>query len=161
MQVEHLFGGSALASVDPDGRVRLPHFVMSVAARRAEDGALVIAAHEADPCLTAYDRAFRRALFADSERLRLADPEGGDVHRRRARRAFGLSEEAELEDGASLLPPMMRRLGRIDDVALFVGTGGTVEIWNPHLAAGSGDPALEEMARWRLDHGPHHRGKEH
>jgi hypothetical protein len=47
---------------------------------------------------------------------------------------------------------MVRRMGRIEGLALFVGTGGAFEIWNPELAAASGDPALAELARWRLGH---------
>lgn len=154
MYIEHFFGGSALKAVGRDGRVRLPRFVRTVAGRRAGDGALVIGVHDSDPCLTAYDRGFRGALFADAERARLREEEtGGDSHRRRARRAFGLTEEAEVDPaGTILLPAMMRRFGRIEGLALFVGTGGSVEIWNPELAAESDDPALSELARWRLDH---------
>lgn len=154
MQIEHFFGGSALKPVGSDGRVQLPRFVRTVAERRAGDGPLVIGMHDSDPCLTAYDRGFRKALFADSERIRLReDDAAGESHHRRARRAFGLTEEAEVDAaGRVVLPALMRRLGRIEGLALFVGTGGAVEIWNPQLAAGSGDPALSELARWRLDH---------
>ena len=46
---------------------------------------------------------------------------------------------------------MMRRRGKIEDLALFVGTGGTFEIWNPHLALESGDADLRELAAFRLE----------
>lgn len=150
--MEHLFAGSGLAEVDGTGRLKLPRFVRAVAERRSGDRRLVFAPHESDPCLTGYDPAFRRALFADSERRRLAE-EGAAPERaaRRARRAFGLAEEADYRaDGTIRLPAMARGLGRIERQALFVGTGAAFEIWNPELAARSGDPALAELARWRL-----------
>jgi MraZ protein len=46
---------------------------------------------------------------------------------------------------------MMRRKGRIEDQALFVGVGGTFEIWNPKLALESGDTDLRELAAFRLE----------
>jgi MraZ protein len=45
----------------------------------------------------------------------------------------------------------MRRKGRIEDLALFVGVGGTFEIWNPRLALESGDQDLRELAAYRLE----------
>jgi DNA-binding transcriptional regulator/RsmH inhibitor MraZ len=153
VHLDHLFGGSALAPVGGDGRVKLPRFVRETAVRRSEDRTLVLGPHDADPCLTGYDRPYRRMLFADTERLRLTGEAGPAEAPRRARRTFGLTEEAPWsEDGTIRLPAMVRRMGRIEELALFVGTGGAFEIWNPKLAAESGDPALAELARWRLGH---------
>jgi MraZ protein len=53
--------------------------------------------------------------------------------------------------GRIILPPMMRRKGQIEDQALFVGVGGTFEIWNPKLALESGDAELRELAAFRLE----------
>ena len=53
--------------------------------------------------------------------------------------------------GRIILPPMMRRKGRIEELALFVGVGGTFEIWNPHLALESGDDDLRDLAAYRLE----------
>lgn len=158
MQIDHFYGGSALAPVDGQGRVRLPRFVRDVAARRSDAPVVVLGPHESDSCLTGYDPAYRRALFEDAERLRLRDESAGaGAHHGRARRTFGLTEQAQIDSGGRItLPPMARRLGQIGDLALFVGTGGAWEIWNPHLAAESGDPALAELARWRLGHDQPH-----
>ena len=132
--------------------MRLPRFVREVAARRSDSRSIVIGAHESDACLTGYDPAYRQTLFAETERLRLRD----EPHHGRARRAFGFTEQAEIDAaGRIAIPEMIRRYGRIDDLALFVGTGGAFEIWNPHLAAESGDPMLEELAQWRLGHDQH------
>jgi len=154
VQIEHLYAGSALAAVDGRGRVRLPRFVLETAERRSGAGILVLGPHESDDCLTGYDPSWRRMLFDDSERQRLRDEAAGAAaarHHGRARRAFGLTEQADIDaEGRIALPPMVRRLARIEGRALFVGTGGAFEIWNPEIAAGSGDSALAELARWRL-----------
>jgi len=154
MQIEHFFGGSALCEVDGKGRVALPRFVRDIVERRSGDSALVIGAHGKDTCLTGYDRSFRKAVFTDAERRRIAGETGGEQdagHHARVRRAFGLTEETEYDrKGRIVLPAMMRRMGRIEGLALFVGTGGDFEIWNPELAAQSDDEALAELARYRL-----------
>ena len=151
MGVEHLFTGSALGTVGADGAVPLPYFV-----RRVLDnggGRMMVGAHESDLCLTAYEPGYVPVLQADIERRRLRDEALGapaEMHHARARRAFGFLEDAELRDGRVLLPAMMRSKGRIAELALFVGTGGSFEIWNPHLARQTGDEALRELAEYRL-----------
>src|SRR4028119_349672 len=94
VQLDHLFGGSAIAPVDREGRVRLPRFVRETAGRRSEDRMLVLGPHEADPCLTGYDRPYRRFLFADTERLRLHGEAAPAEAPRRARRPSGPTDAA-------------------------------------------------------------------
>ena len=46
--------------------------------------------------------------------------------------AFGATEEVPYDSsGRIVLPPMMRRKGGIEDLALFLGAGETFQIWNP------------------------------
>ncbi|MFL6857488.1 MAG: hypothetical protein ACJ8EB_06210 [Allosphingosinicella sp.] len=137
MEVGPLFGGNALAAVSAAGAVRLPLFVTRTLARRAEARLIVFGAHETMPCLSGYEPAYRAAL---------ADRNG-------SRRLFGFAEQAEYDRaGRVLLPPMMRWKGRIEALALFVGTGGAFEIWNPAVAREVGDPDLREIADYRLRH---------
>jgi MraZ protein len=155
VELEHLFNGSALTAVDAKGRLSVPAFIRGVIERRSDAKAVVIGAHELDPCLTAYDRGYARNLYAENERRRLAE-EGAsgptEAHFARARRTFGLTEEVPYDSsGRIILPPMMRRKGKIEDLALFVGAGGTFEIWNPKIALESGDPDLRELAAYRLE----------
>ncbi|HEY0411995.1 MAG TPA: hypothetical protein VGD66_02490 [Allosphingosinicella sp.] len=131
-----LFGGNALTAIDAAGRVRLPPFILETLIRRSDGRRIVIAAHGGDPCLSAYDPAYRAALFGQGD----------------SRRLFGFAEETEFDPrGRLTLPPMMRWKGRIGTLALFVGTGGAFEMWNPELALQAGDRALREMAEYRLD----------
>ena len=155
MELEHLFNGSALNAVDAKGRLSVPAFIRGVIERRSDAKTVVIGAHEIDPCLTAYDRGYARNLYAENERRRLLEEtaEGPtEAHFARARRTFGLTEEVPYDSsGRIILPPMMRRKGKIEDLALFVGVGGTFEIWNPKIALESSDADLKELAAWRLE----------
>ncbi len=155
VELEHLFNGSALSAVDAKGRLSVPSFIRGVIERRSDAKAVVIGMHEVSPCLNAYDRGYAKILYAENERRRLAEENaGGDVaaHHARARRTFGLTEDVPYDtSGRIILPPMMRRKGAIEDLALFVGIGGTFEIWNPKLALESGDEELRDLAAYRLE----------
>jgi len=151
--VEHLFSGSALCAVDAGGNLLLPRFVRETIARRSEVRAMLIGAHECDPCLTAYDRAYARILHADSERRRIAEEASApQASHRRLRRIFGFAEDVAFgESGAIVLPPMMRRRARIGAQALLVGTGGTFEIWDPQTALDHDDAEIRAIAAFHLD----------
>jgi MraZ protein len=155
VEIDDFFQGSALNAVDAKGRLSVPAFVRSAIERHSEARAIVVGAHEIAPCLTAYGRGYARNLYHDMERRRLADEEKGGAledHYARARRLFGMTEDVPYDpSGRIILPTMMRRKGRIGDLALFVGVGGTVEIWNPRIALEQGDRDLKEIAAWRLE----------
>ena len=155
MEIDDFFQGSALNAVDAKGRLSVPAFVRNVIERSSDERAIVIGAHEVSPCLTAYGRNYARNLWSDMERRRLADEGRGtglEDHYARARRMFGMTEDVPYDtSGRIILPPMMRRKGRIEELALFVGVGGIVEIWNPRVALAEGDRDLREIAAWRME----------
>ena len=155
MEGEQLFSGNALGKVGADGAVRLPPFVLAVLARRGAAGRVLFGAHDSAPCLTAFDASRLAGLAAELDRLKRRDEAAGDDeagrHAVRARRAFGLSEAAEVaEDGHVALPPFLRARGGIGARALFVGTGAEVEIWDADAARAADDPALRALAEYRL-----------
>jgi MraZ protein len=155
VEVDDFFQGSALNAVDAKGRLSVPAFVRSVIERRSDSRAIVVGAHEIAPCLTAYGRNYARNLWTELERRRLAEEDRGgtlDDHYARARRTFGTAEDVPYDpSGRIILPPVLRRRGKIEDLALFVGVGGIVEIWNPRTALVEGDRDLKEIAAWRLE----------
>jgi MraZ protein len=155
VELEHLFNGSALNAVDAKGRLSVPAFVRGVIERRSDAKAVVIGVHDVAPCLNAYDRGYARHLHLENERRRLTEEaQGGDplAAYARARRTFGITEDVPYDtSGRIILPPMMRRKGKIEDLALFVGVGGTFEIWNPYLALESDDEGLRDLAAYRLE----------
>jgi MraZ protein len=155
VEQEHLHNGSALNAVDAKGRLSVPAFIRSMIERRSPEKLLVLGKHETDICLVGYDANYKSTLLGDVRRQRLRDEEQGvdaRVHHSRNRRAFGLTESAPYDtSGRIILPPMMRRIARIEDLVLFVGAGETFELWNPQLALESGDEDLRELAAYRLE----------
>jgi MraZ protein len=156
MGIENLFSGSELREVSADGEVVLPDFVRTVIERRSAARQLILGPHESDPCLSAYDESYGTLLYAEVERRRLRDEEKAlppGTHHARTRRLFGSVEHAAFDsEGRLRLPAMVRQRGGIGELALFVGTGGTIEIWNPEVARQAGDEALRELAEYRLQH---------
>jgi len=151
--IDHLFSGSALCGVNAGGTLVLPAFVRATLARRTDERAFLLGSHQCDPCLLAYDRGFARILHQDSERRRIAEEhEAPGASARRLRRIFGFVEEVGFgDDGAVVLPPMMRRRARIGAHALVIGVGGAFEIWDAQAALDQGDPDLREIAAFHLD----------
>ncbi|WP_158635812.1 division/cell wall cluster transcriptional repressor MraZ [Sphingosinicella ginsenosidimutans] len=153
MAVEHLFRGNALNAVDAKGRLSVPAFIRAKIERRSDERLIVLAPHEAYPCLVGYDSNFDAEIYAENERRRLAE-EGTDptAHFERAHRAFGAAEEAPYDSsGRIILPQRMRSKGKIEDLALFVGVGATFEVWNPRVAAHEGGANLREIALYWLE----------
>ncbi|HEX6374766.1 MAG TPA: hypothetical protein VFZ91_03495 [Allosphingosinicella sp.] len=154
MEVTHIFSGNALGVLDEEGRIRLPPFILREMARHCDGGRVLLGMHESDPCVTGYGSALRPRLQAELERRRLRDEALGrppDDHHARARRTFGLVEEASYDDGGRLtLPPLARRRGGLGRDILFIGAGSHFEIWDPSLALAEGDEALRFVAEYRL-----------
>src|SRR5438045_9217949 len=135
--LEHLFQGSALNAVDAKGRVSIPAFLRGVIERRGDARTIVLAKHEAFPCLSAYDPAYAALKHAKLERLLEKEETGPDAaieYQQRNLMAFAATEEVPYDSsGRILMPPMLRRKGQIGELALFLGTGRTFHIWSPGL----------------------------
>ncbi len=157
MALEHLFQGSALNAVDAKGRVSVPSFLRSVIERRGDARTIVLAKHEQFACLSAYDPAYAALKHAKLERLLEKQEENADAqleYQQRNLMAFAATEEVPYDSsGRVLLPPMMRRKGAIEDLALFLGTGETFQIWNPQaLLSDKRIPEdLKDICRYRLE----------
>jgi MraZ protein len=156
--LEHLFQGSALNAVDAKGRVSIPAFLRGVIERRGDARTIVLAKHEAFPCLSAYDPAYAALKHAKLERLlekrEDADPAAELEYQQRNLMAFAATEETPYDSsGRIVFPPMMRRKGQIGDLALFLGTGETFQIWNPQLLLDDEriPEDLKDIARFRLE----------
>ena len=155
--LEHLFQGSALNAVDGKGRVSIPAFLRSVIERRGDARTIVLAKHEAFPCLSAYDPGYAALKHSKLERLlekEETNPDSALEYQQRNLMAFAATEEVPYDSsGRILMPPMMRRKGEIGGLALFLGTGETFQIWSPQRLLD--DPRipedLKDIARFRLD----------
>jgi MraZ protein len=155
--LEHLFQGSALNAVDAKGRVSVPAFLRTVIERRGDARTIVLAKHENFPCLSAYDPAYAALKHAKLERLLEKEETGPDAeigYQQRNLMAFAATEEVPYDSsGRILMPPMMRRKGEVGDLALFLGTGETFQIWNPKLLLDDAriPDDLKDIARFRME----------
>jgi MraZ protein len=155
--LEHLFQGSALNAVDAKGRVSVPSFLRSVIEKRGDARTIVLAKHSQFACLDAYDPAYAALKHAKLERLLEKQEENADaalIYQQRNLMAFAATEEVPYDSsGRVLLPPMMRRKGGIEELALFLGTGETFQIWNPQtLLSDTNIPEdLKDICRYRLE----------
>jgi len=155
--LEHLFQGSALNAVDAKGRVSVPAFLRSVIERRGDARTIVLAKHEQFAALSAYDPAYAALKHAKLERLlekEETDRNAQLEYEQRNLMAFAATEEVPYDSsGRIVLPPMMRRKGQVEELALFLGAGETFQIWNPTLFL-KDDRVPEDMkdiARFRLE----------
>ena len=154
--MDHLFQGSALNAVDAKGRVSLPAFLRQVVERRGDARAIVLAKHALLPCLEAYDPGHAATKHAKMERRAEKNETaiGSDLDTAMANMmAFGASEDVSYDkSGRIVIPPMMKMKGKIEDLALFVGTGETFLIWNPTLFLEDEriPEDMKDIARFRL-----------
>jgi MraZ protein len=157
VEVTQIFSGNALGALDEKGRVRLPPFILREMARHEDGGRVLLGVHEKDPCLTGYGSGLRPRLQAELERRRLRDEAIGlppDDHHARARRTFGMVEEASYDESGRLtLPPLARRRAGFGRSILFIGAGSHFEIWDTSLAMAEGDDELRFVAEYRLGGG--------
>ena len=157
MALEHLFQGSALNAVDAKGRVSVPAFLRQVIERRGDARTIVLAKHDQFPALLAYDPGFAAARHLKLERLlekEETNPDAELAYQQRNMTAFAATEETPYDtSGRIVLPPMMRAKGQIGELALFLGTGETFQIWNPTLFLGDVriPEDMKDIARFRLE----------
>jgi MraZ protein len=149
-----IFQGNALNGVDAKARLSVPTFVRSVLDRSSDSRTIFLGKHERALCLTLYGGAYSEYLIGETERRRRLDEDKGVAAAAlddQGRGLFGMTERITYDAGGRiLLPPMLRSLGRIDDLALFVGQGRFVELWNPHVAIEAGGEVLKQIAAFYL-----------
>lgn len=144
MARESFFVGHALNAVDAKGRVSVPAAFRTQIERRAKDEGvkdpdkeLMIAPHAKRDRLQAYDTYGLRDLSA-ALRESIADLPA--AARREAHEGARRNELAALTPvafdsaGRMVLSPILRKLGKIGDLAFFVGMEDYFEIWSPENA---------------------------
>jgi MraZ protein len=150
-----LFKGHMLNAIDAKGRVSVPASLRATIEKNSEGRLLTLAVHPQDPCLIGYDRGWSALLHDRLEREENRERDAGrpfDYHNSN-RRAFGLAEEVPYDSsGRFILPSFLRKKAGLEDLALFVGTGNTFEIWNPRLLLDTPDidDVTKEVAAFLL-----------
>jgi len=133
------YQGYALQQVDEKGRVAIPSSLRAALIARTPAGTdpkeastIVIAMHESDPCLIAYDLAYSDALVAALNR-RANENAGADcAPKSMILREAMLSDALPFDSsGRFILPPFPRHELKIGKYAFFMGLGNYFEIWDP------------------------------
>lgn len=163
MARENFFFGHALNAVDAKGRVSVPApFRLQIERRADEDGGkepenqLLIAPHPKGDRLRAFDAVGLRDLSA-TLRESVADLPAAarrDAHDQiRRSELTALTPVAFDNAGRMVLSPLLRKLGKIGDLAFFVGVEDFVEIWSPENAriAFADDPVMLALLEGLLE----------
>lgn len=159
------FSGHALNAVDAKGRVSVPHSFRQMIERRCRalpnDGTpppenlLKIGEHKDGKRLQALDFAAER-IFNQQFRDGVADlpaAERMDALETATADFFGAFTDCTFDGaGRMVLPPLLRAIGGIEDLALFWGAGQTIQIWNPVAAfhAFEGNPRNQRVVQFLL-----------
>ena len=124
--------------MDDKGRVAIPNALRSTLAENApradgkDGGTIIVAVHEDQPCLVAYDPAYLTELKAElDKRTELSRGSDGKVDPNIKRN--GANGEAVPFDGSGrfIMPGFPRFHAGIDQHAFFWGTLDAIEIWDP------------------------------
>jgi len=140
------FAGHALNAVDAKGRVSVPASFRNTVAQRLraggalldeKGGVIMIAPHPKGDRLRAYDQVGVSALM---EELRQDVADLPAAERREALAELRRAEMGSMVQvpydaaGRMVLPPVLREIAGVGELAYFVGVGDHFEIWAPDQA---------------------------
>lgn len=119
-----MFAGSHQLSVDDKGRIAIPARYRAQLAEQCESQLAVTMGHE--PCLEIYPRPEFERIAQDIAAMDNRD------HAEILKRAFvGRSVEIEIDrQGRVGLPPILRRLAKLDSAVVLVGQINRFELWS-------------------------------
>lgn len=126
-------------TIDAKGRMILP------ARFREELGTRFVLAPGLDTCLSIYPMERWNMLLSKLQQLPFTDT------RVRKLKRFLIGKGTEMEcdrQGRILIPSHLRELAALKKDALIIGTGATIEIWNPELleADENGEESIADLA---------------
>ena len=119
-----MFAGSHQLTVDDKGRVAIPARHRAQLSEQCDSQLIVTMGHEA--CLEIYPRPEFERIAKDIEAMENRD------HAEMLKRAFvGRSVEAEIDkQGRVGLPPILRKLAKLDSAVVLVGQINRFELWS-------------------------------
>ena len=126
-------------TIDAKGRMILP------ARFREELGTRFVLSRGIDQCLTIYPMEHWQTLTTSLQKLSFTK---SNVRKLR-RFLIGSSTEMECDrQGRILIPAHLREYAGLKKEALVIGTGATIEIWNPAVldAANGDDESIADLA---------------
>jgi MraZ protein len=151
-----IFRGYGLQAIDAKGRVAIPAALRSTIEQNSGEKFVVLARHEQDPCLIAYDRGYSTILHAEMKAREAEERAAGRAAARfnSNRAAFGAVDDVAFDgSGRFVIPPFLKSRGQLGDLAFFMAAGDTFEIWNPQvfLAADTVAEEFKDLCRFTLE----------
>lgn len=134
-----IYQGYALQQVDEKGRVAIPSALRATLVARTSAGTdpkdastVVLAMHESDPCLIAYDLDYSKELVSELNLRARANAGADGAPKSLILRDAMLSDTLLFDSsGRFILPPFPRSELNIGKYAFFMGLGDYFEIWDP------------------------------
>ena len=119
-----MFAGSNQLTVDEKGRVAIPARFRAQLAEQCQSQLVITMGHE--PCLEIYPAPEFSRIAADIEAMENRD------HAELLKRAFvGRAVDTEIDkQGRVSLPPILRKLARLDSAVVLVGQINRFELWS-------------------------------
>ncbi|OYW23257.1 MAG: hypothetical protein B7Y98_07350 [Sphingomonas sp. 32-62-10] len=161
VSIRGIYQGYALQQVDDKGRVAIPASLRATLVARSaremdpkEAAQIVIAQHESDTCLVAYDVPQGEARFAELEaRARAHAGPDGAPNDQILRRGMAWDTVSFDSSGRFIFPSFPRKRAKIGKYAFFYGLGSHFEIWDPAqvFASSRADTTMREMVTHFLD----------
>ena len=161
MSSRGIYQGYALQGVDRKGRVAIPAPLRAVVEANNPRGpggdivrTLIVAAHETEKCLIAYDQAYPLELQAalSARVAQIAEP-GAAPDWNPKRINMGAVDLMPFDaSGRFVLQGFPRDYAQIEDLALFLSVGDFFEIWSPAMleASKTAPERAKELARYLL-----------
>lgn len=139
MTNREIYVGGGLSVIDAKGRVAIPAQLRGLILENSGGAPeIALVRSRTAPCLTGFDKPFIKRIpdLLERDYAERADP--AVTRDYLARQAFATIETIPFDSsGRFIISPLMRRLGKLEDLAYFYGVGDYVEIWNPALAMAS------------------------
>lgn len=134
---EHIYSAFGLTAIDSEkGRLAIPADIRSVVDQSSGGRYLCLAKHDEYPCLIGYGRSHRHELMQEIEREqdRMTALQQPFDRNRAIREKFSVVQEVIFDaSGRFVLPPIIKKMGQLQDKAFFHGFGPKFCIWNPDL----------------------------
>jgi MraZ protein len=154
--VSDYFINCALNVIDGKNRLSIPADYRAVIAARTNSRDLMLAPSRNATCLVGFDKNRPDQLMAD-HRARFAGQQGREKDREATQIFAGMAAMTIDDAGRIVLPPVTKRLRKLENHAFFIGLGDYFEIWDPwiYLAAEDADEVVlealhEELAAKKL-----------
>lgn len=153
------FINCALNVIDGKNRLSIPADFRTVIAARTNTRELRLVPSRNALCLVGFDKDRPDQLMAD-HRARFAGQQGREKDREATQIFAGMAAMTIDDAGRVVLPPVTKRLRKLENHAFFIGLGDYFEIWDPwiYLAAEDADEVVlealhEELALKKLSPG--------